>query len=166
MFNFLVIQPGSSVSFLCAHVRITAAKRQVHLVPIALRESFSPGLPSPPSVMGRDMKAISQTPAAKAEFPLLRTSRGNSRDARSSGMRVVTGCVSIQVSSRAVLGEERREARGGTSSISLLGISPGGTTQGRDPGVFRPVQKVSFTGGCFALKHRVVAGMESSGVSS
>jgi len=87
MFNFLVIQPGSSVSFLCAHVRITAAKRQVHLVPIALRESFSPGLPSPPSVMGRDMKAISQTPACQRQ-----SSHCSAHPGEIAGMLEARGC--------------------------------------------------------------------------
>lgn len=50
MFNFLVIQAGSPGSFLCAHVRITAAKRRSRFVHVALRKSFSPGL-----VTGQEM---------------------------------------------------------------------------------------------------------------
>lgn len=160
MFNFLVIQAGSPGSFLCAHIRITAAKRQFHFIHIALRKSSCPGLPSPISVMGEEIKAISQTPSAKAEFPSLRASRGNSRDAQSPGMQV--GAHDL----RAVLGEKQQEGRDGNSGSSLLSISPNRTTQGRDPGVFRPVQRVLFAGGCFSLMHCVIAGMEAPGVSS
>lgn len=110
--------------------------------------------------MGEEIKAISQTPSAKAEFPSLHAPRGSSRDAQSPGMQVGDGDL------RTVLGEERQEGRDGNSGSSLLGISPNGTTQGRDPGIFRPVQKVLFTGGCFCLMYCVIAGRESPGVSS
>lgn len=56
MFNFLVIQAGSPGSFLCAHVRITAAKRRFRFVHVALRKSFSPGLPSPTLVTGQEIR--------------------------------------------------------------------------------------------------------------
>lgn len=57
---------------------------------------------------------------------------------------------------RAVLGGEQQEERDGNSGDLLLGISPVVTAQRRDPGVFRPAQKVLFTRGC----------LETPGVSS
>lgn len=159
MFNFLVIQAGSPGLFLCAHVRITAAKRQFRFVHIGLHKSFPVGPPSQTLRMEEEINAISQTSSARAEFPSPRTSRAN-RDAQSRGMQV--GASDL----RAVLGEKQQEGRDGNSGSFLLGFSPNGTTQGRDPGVFRPAQKVSFTTGCFSLMHHVIPSLETPGESS